>query len=131
MATIKHDTVLVVIHVWRILEKPVAVVNGNWNNSAIDLATYGGRDYAVVFSGAHFNYADPYFILYDVTDKTAAQAIYSLDLGVYAERNEDWSLVNWTGAGAHSDVLAVSTGSDVKLYFADGNFNMIGCIAIK
>lgn len=105
--------------------------NGNWNNSAIDLATYGGRDYAVVLSGAHFNYADPYFILYDVTDKTAAQAIYSLDLGTYAQRNEDWSLVNWTGAGAHSDVLAVSTGSDVRLYFADGNFNMIGCIAIK
>lgn len=105
--------------------------NGNWNNSAIDLATYGGRDYAVVLSGAHFNYADPYFILYDVTDKTAAQAIYSLDLGTYAQRNEDWSLVNWTGAGAHSDVLAVSTDSDVKLYFADGNFNMIGCITIK
>lgn len=105
--------------------------NGNWNNSAMDFVSFGGADYAILMSGAHFNYADPYLLLCDITDKTAAKTIYKLDLGQFAERNEDWSLVNWTGAGAHSDVLVVETEAGFNVYFADGNFNMIGCVAIQ
>jgi hypothetical protein len=101
------------------------------NPSAVALAEMGGRSYAAVMAGAHFNYHDPSLIIYDVTDKAAAQAIYNLELGTLAERNADWSLVNWTGAGAYSDVLAVPTATGVEIYFVDANFNMIGRLSVK
>ena len=101
------------------------------NPSAVALAEMGGRSYAAVMAGAHFNYNDPSLIIYDVTDKAAAQAIYNLELGTLAERNADWSLVNWTGAGAYSDVLAVPTATGVEIYFVDANFNMIGRLSVK
>ena len=32
MLTVEHDTVFVIVYVWRILESPLAVINGNRNN---------------------------------------------------------------------------------------------------
>lgn len=101
------------------------------NPSAIALAELNGRSYALVMSGAFFNYHDPQINFYDVTDKTAVQNIYNFDLGYYAERNDDWSLVNWTGAAIRSDVLAVPTAEGVKVFFIDANFNMIGCVTVQ
>lgn len=105
--------------------------NGNYNPASLALAEMAGRSYVAAFVGAHFNYADPYIQVYDVTDKTAAQTIYTLDLGTIAERNDDWSLVNWTGVGAYSDIIAVAAESGVNLYYVDANFNMVGCITIR
>ena len=105
--------------------------NGNFNLSALAVADMAGRSYVAAFVGAHFSYADPYIKVYDVTDITAAQTIYTFDLGTIAERNADWSLVNWTGVGAYSDVIAVSTESGINLYYIDANFNMVGCVTIR
>lgn len=105
--------------------------NGNWNSAAVSLLSQADSDYAIVMSGAHFNYADPYITLYDVTDRSAAKEIYKLDIGQFAERNDDWSLVNWTGTGAHCDVLTIATDSEVEVYFVDGNFNMIGRVSVR
>lgn len=101
------------------------------NPSSISLADFGGRSYAAVMAGAFFNYHDPWVVLYDVTDKAAAQNIYNFDLGTIAQRNPDWSLINWTGVGAYSDVLSVASDTHADVYFVDTNFNMIGCITIK
>ena len=105
--------------------------NGNYNPASLALAEMAGRSYVAAFVGAHFNYADPYIQVYDVTDKAAAQTIYTFDLGTIAERNADWSLVNWTGVGAYSDIIAVSAEAGVNLYYVDANFNMVGCITIR
>lgn len=101
------------------------------NPASATFVDFAGRSYAAVMAGAHWNYHDPWVILYDVTDKAAAQAIYNLELGTLAERNADWSLVNWTDAGAYSDVLAVPTATGVEIYFVDANFNMIGRLSVK
>ena len=90
-----------------------------------------GRSCAIVFAGAHFNYADPYLTVFDVTDKTASTVIYNLELELLAERNADWSLVNWTGAGAYSDIIATDVADGVDVYFIDSNFNMLGRIAVR
>jgi hypothetical protein len=108
--------------------------NGNWNTAALAVETIGGKDYALVMAGAFFNYADPYLLLFDVTDKSAATQLYKLDLGMFAARNADWSLVNYVNGateGAHSDVLVNATANGINMYFADANFNMIGCVTIK
>lgn len=35
MLGIEHDAVLIVIYIWRILEKPVTVVNRQWNDAVV------------------------------------------------------------------------------------------------
>ena len=108
--------------------------DSNWNTSTVSLLTVGGVNYAVVMTGAFFNYADPYLLILDVTDKTAVKQLAKIDCGMFAERNADWSLVNYVDggtAGAHNDLLLVATESGIKMYFADSNFNMVGCINIK
>ena len=35
MLTVKYDAVLIIIHVWRILEAPLAVIDRDWNNPVI------------------------------------------------------------------------------------------------
>ena len=79
----------------------------------------------------YIKYVGGHIQVYDVTDKAAAQTIYTFDLGTIAERNADWSLVNWTGVGAYSDIIAVSAEAGVNLYYVDANFNMGGCITIR
>lgn len=101
------------------------------NPSAISLAEMNGRSYVLVMAGAFFNYHDPQINIYDVTDMASVKNIYNFDLGYYADRNDDWSLVNWTGAAIRSDVLAISTANGVKVFFIDANFNMLGCVTIQ
>ena len=105
--------------------------NGNYNTASLALTELAGRSCAIVFAGAHFNYADPYLTVFDVTDKTASTVIYNLELELLAERNADWSLVNWTAAGAYSDIIATDVADGVDVYFIDSNFNMLGRIAVR
>lgn len=104
---------------------------GDYNPSALVFATVGTQTYAALLAGAHFPWADPVLMIYDMTDYATPVLFYSKNLGDYAERNDDWSLVNWTGAGAYGDVLVDVTEACVAVYFVDANFNMVGCITIK
>lgn len=105
--------------------------NGNYNTAALALAEMAGRSCVITMVGAHFSYADPYLVVYDVTNIEAATQLFKLDLGTLAERNDDWSLVNWSGVGAYADIITVQTESGVNVYFIDANFNMMGCITVK
>lgn len=106
-------------------------IAGDYNPSAFDIATVGTQNYAALLAGAHFTWADPCLLLYDVTDVNAPVQFYVKDLGAFAQRNDDWSLVNWTGAGAYGDVLVDVTETEVAVYFVDANFNMIGKFTIQ
>lgn len=110
---------------------PRAYAGYDLNPSAISLAELNGRSYVLVMAGAFFSWHDPQINIYDVTDEAAAVNIYNFELGKYAERNDDWSLVNWTGAAIRSDLLVVHTESGVKVFFVDANFNMLGCVTIQ
>ena len=101
------------------------------NFNCISRATWKGKEYAAITASCHFNYdATDVFVL-DVTNKTAAEKVFAVDCDGLVDRDADWANLDWTGAGASSDVLLVPTDDALLVYFVDVNFNIIGCSQYK
>lgn len=109
------------------------VTGSSWmeNYNCLSTASYNGRKYLAYVMGCHFNYDNTDVVLLDVTDPANATLVYQFDCQMYVTRNDDWSNADWTGAGAYSDVVLSAEEDGVAIWYADSNFNIIGCHTVK
>ena len=101
------------------------------NYNCIATADWKGKKYAAIVKGCHFEYDATDVVLLDITNPAAATEVYAIDCDGMVNRAEDWSNLDWTDAGAHSDVLLVPTDDALLIYYVDANFNLIGCTQYK
>lgn len=101
------------------------------NYNCIATAEWKGKKYAAIVKGCHFNYDATDVVLLDITNPAAATEVYAIDCDGMVNRAEDWSNLDWTDAGAHSDVLLAPTDDALLIYYVDANFNVIGCTQYK
>lgn len=109
------------------------VTGSSWmeNYNCLSTASYNGRKYLAYVMGCHFGYDNTDVVLLDVTDPANATLVYQFDGEMYVTRNDDWSNADWTGAGAYSDVVLSAEEDGVAIWYADSNFNIIGCHTVK
>ena len=109
------------------------VTGSSWmeNYNCIARASWNGKEYAAIIASCHFHYDATDVILLDVTDPAAAEKVFAVDCDSLVDRDEDWANLDWTEAGASSDVVLVPTDEALMIYFMDVNFNIIGCAQYK
>lgn len=109
------------------------VTGSSWmeNYNCLSTASYNGRKYLAYVMGCHFGYDNTDVVLLDVTDPANATGIYDFSCEMYVTRNDDWSNADWTGAGAYSDIVLSAEEDGVSIWYADSNFNIIGCHTVK
>lgn len=109
------------------------VTGSSWmeNYNCLSTASYNGRKYLAYVMGCHFGYDNTDVVLLDVTAPANAALVYQFDGEMYVTRNDDWSNADWTGAGAYSDIVLSAEEDGVAIWYADSNFNIIGCHTVK
>ncbi len=109
------------------------VTGSSWmeNYNCISRAKWNGKEYAAVVAGCHFNYDATDVWVLDVTNKTAAEKVFTVNCDNMVERNSDWANLDWTGYGAFSDVLLIPANDALMVYYIDVNYNIIGCSQYK
>lgn len=105
--------------------------NSNYNPNTLATATFNGKKYLAYLLGCHFTWCNTTVVLLDVTDPANATLVYQFDGEMYVTRNDDWSNADWTGAGTYSDVVLSAEEDGVSIWYADTNFNLIGCQTVK
>lgn len=101
------------------------------NYNCVAAAEWNGKDYVAVLAGCHFNYDATDVWVLDASDPTACVNVLSVNCDGLVERDEAWANLDWTGLGTYSDVLLVPEADALKVYFIDGNFNILGCAQYK
>lgn len=101
------------------------------NYNCIATADFKGKKYAAIVKGCHFDYDATDVVLLDVTDPTKAEEVMIVDCDSWVDRSEAWANLDWTGAGAYSDVLLVPGENELNMFFVDANFNVIGSVMYK
>lgn len=101
------------------------------NYNCISTADFNGKKYAAIVKGCHFAYDATDVVLLDVTDMANVSEVMAVDCDSWVNRAEDWSNLDWTDAGAFSDVLLVPGEKELYMFFVDANFNVIGAVMYK
>lgn len=104
------------------------VTGSSWmeNYNCISTAEFKGKKYAAIVKGCHFDYDATDVVLLDITDITNVTEAMVVDCDSWVNRAEDWSNLDWAGAGAYSDVLLVPGEKELYIFVVDANYNVIG-----
>lgn len=93
----------------------------NGCNCAIDINTFGGKNYLFVGVGSHWNYSPSGFYMIDVTNISSPEVAFSYSTG-YIDVN---------GKGAAADITTEVVGNKMNIYFTDNNKDAIVAVEIQ
>lgn len=96
----------------------------NYNSMSV-LSTSNGCRYVAVLMGCHFDY-DSADVLVLNADDTAGVYLYTTHNGDNdVSRDDNWTNLDWTGAGTNSDVLLLEVGGQLVGVYVDANYGVM------